>query len=224
MPALTIGARQFPTKTAATAHYRALLDRWYGRGPVAGDDAREIYDLASRVYRDRLRELGAARFEVASDGRGSRCAWVVTHAGARWNFSIHNCLNGRRSNEHERTYRAARWAVEPDIAAFRDQAFDRVLYDRKMPACAICLAPLNRAVCHVDHRAPLTFMKLWQAFTQENPGADLETEDTGLSGAYRFANQETTAAWRAFHTANARLRLLHASCHLRLKKGGVDGD
>jgi hypothetical protein len=105
--------------------------------------------------------------------------------------------------------------VVDQIVAFRDRALSA------SAACALCLEPITAKTCHVDHRPPFTFMRLWEEFKRRRPNLDLTAVDANaLSGVRKFRAPLAAEQWAYFHRNNARLRLLCIRCNLSTARRG----
>lgn len=94
---ITIQHLSFQTRDAARAHFTEMLKRYPLRGTVSGqdhDDLRALLDLHSEA--SAKIGPGVDHFEVDFDGFKYRCFYVVRTDMTRIDFSINNCLTGKK--------------------------------------------------------------------------------------------------------------------------------
>ncbi len=152
---ITIGAHQYPTKKAAKDFIISIRDRYPDSDLIVGDDHIFLSELLW-IHPEAGDKIGAgiSHFTVATDAVFGRTRHFVVHRsdGTSTDFSFHACLNGR--NERGDRLEAMRRAIEPDILAFRNQAFESGMEIR----CSVDGSVLTHNSCHVDHTAPKTFL------------------------------------------------------------------
>lgn len=95
---ITIGKMQFPTQSAALAHFKNMLARYLPGDRVSDDDARELDDLLRR-HPERGEKIGSGsyHFEVMRniEKHRTKCFCVVDADGDTKDFSYPFCITGR---------------------------------------------------------------------------------------------------------------------------------
>ena len=213
---IEVGDLSFGTQKDLTAYVRAIRDKYPDGARIEPPDDRFLYHLIKR-HPDHSEGFRRSidHFFVGRDGYGSRCFNAVDHAGASTPVSFRKCVTGRGSTAARSACEAARYAVADQVLQFRDQALALTA------ACALCLEPVTIKTCHVDHRPPFTFKRLWQVFRQKHPDLDLAVvEARTRPGVREFRNFRTRLEWSAFHGQHAQLRLLCIKDNLSTTRRG----
>jgi hypothetical protein len=144
--------------------------------------------------------------ESPEGGFGSRCFYVHRKDGTFTDFSYIRCIKGEPRALLQEYLDAARWAVRPSIAEFRD----RVL--RTEPVCSYTGAALTSDNSHADHRPPWLFKNIAMAFLGKfklAPSREWISTGGDNSCRARFTQEETEAEFIAFHNDRADLELIH---------------
>jgi hypothetical protein len=91
--ALTIGNLTFPTKSAATEHFRQMLNNYYFGGRISEEDAAQLASLLA-MHPDVEEKIGSGidYFSVRLADFGTRCFEVVRTDGTAIDFSFRWCL------------------------------------------------------------------------------------------------------------------------------------
>lgn len=211
MPRYQLGDREFLTKSAAHAAFRAVLARTEDGQNLAGDDDELVRLLIHDGNHPHIADKvgpGIAAVVVRRSTYGTRGFWIIRTDGTEVDFSYLTALSGAPSRE--KTAKAAlRQEVGWQIAAFRD----RHALSEGSADCGLCSEPVTADSVHVDHDDP-TFDQLATRFAESVGGWDqLAVECFGDVGR-RLRDRSLAAAWQSLHETTARLRLTHRRCNL----------
>lgn len=212
MPPFTLGPLTFPSKGAAKAEFRRILNDAQLGFPLAGDDQTQVVELLRSGRHPEAAEKigpGVAAIVVRPASYGQRCFWVERSDGTSVDFSYLTALNGPASPKVN-VVAALREEIDDQIRAFRAEC-------RDVGLCGICLRAVNEPG-HIDHHDP-TFDALATRFAEAAGGWEkIEIECVGAVGR-QLRDRELAQVWQAFHQHAARLRLTHATCNLTRKRG-----
>lgn len=218
------------SQMAAKAHFRTILHD-YSDGAVI-TDADHHADLAALVARldavlpeaERKGAAGITRFERRLNfgpGYSTPGFWVVRPEGRATDFSYLTAVEGRPKSQGLELGDACRRAVAEDLANFARAQFGT--RPGATLTCAMTGTPITAAEAHVDHDDPafgsivLSFRQA-QGWPDSVPpgvltvGADAQTTTT-------FADAAVADAFRDFHNACARLRIVSAKANLARAAG-----
>ena len=147
--------------------------------------------------------------------------WLVRPNGEATDFSYLRAVEGRGKSQDLEFADACRRAVAGDLDAFVRGQFAGARDG--MVVCGLTGAPITQAEAHVDHDNP-SFGSIILSFRQAQgwgglvprgvltAGADAQTTTT-------FVGAADEAAFRAFHQAHARLRVVSATANLARAAG-----
>jgi hypothetical protein len=178
---------------------RALLDRHPSAEIKVGSGVRAIRVVNFQPYKNRGFELERVD-------------------GSRTDFSYLRCLNPE--TKLAKLKRACRFAVSPDIIAFRNAFFGR-----GQAAYEVSGRFVTVETCHVDHAPPMTFKVIFEAFMQEY-GVNIDKIalsgcDVDGSTTYDIEHPAIKSLWVNFHNKHASLRILHVDTHKEVTRGTV---
>jgi hypothetical protein len=206
-----IGAREYPTKTAAQEAIQEVLYRYQPGETVERPEDQEFLADLVQNHPDPASKIGVgiARFEVRRNLK-TPGFWIVRTDGSETDFSFVKCLRPPTLEQLVRT--ALRRSVDEQIWQFRDQALGGGLV-----VCSVSGDPIDRATCHVDHFDP-TFSDLVDAYVAAHGGYEAFQIAETADGAFgrRLSDPQVEADWRAYHKANANLRLVSIRANLSL--------
>lgn len=216
MAKYVLGPREFPSKAAAKAAFRAILNDHPDDIPLRGDAA-ELVTLLIHDGRhpDTVEKIGPGITDIVVRrcDYGTRGFWLRHVDATSVDFSYLTALDGAPSPE--RAARAAlRWEIEDQIAEFRSGRLHLVA--QGLISCELCGRPVNRDAVHVDHAEP-TFDELARRFAEAVGGwAVLAIECVGATGR-QLVDRGHAHVWQVFHQQTARLRITHPRCNLTRK-------
>jgi Protein of unknown function (DUF3223) len=215
---ITIGSHQYPTKKAAKDFIIAIRDRYPDSDHIGEDDHNFLSELLWS-HPEACDKIGAgiSHFTVTTDSVFGRTRHFVVHRldGTSTDFSFHSCINGR--NERGDRLEAMRRAIEPDILAFRNQAFETDIEVR----CRVDGSVLTHNTCHVDHEAPKTFLVIVGDWLEDSTLSldDLEiTPPRDNQTVTSMTNHDQIRSWRSFHNRHATLRLTTPRANLSVSR------
>jgi hypothetical protein len=165
------------------------------------DDARDfqtLYEFLQKHPRSDEKLRGAVSFKVVLKRN------VYINGDPNRDISWLKCLNPKRTkSDRANVIDSARYAVR---AHMKETEKEKIC-----PICGIDI--LHNDEVHVDHESP-GFTELWDTFWVSKPAP----ETVGMDGMWRrrFKDKNVSREFEAFHRLNARLRVVHAPCNLRL--------
>ena len=212
---IQIGEQYFARKADAVAAIRAAVNT-LATTPTGTADAEALLLDLLQLHPRAAEKIGrgVTRVEIrVSPASGRReLPWLIRVDHSESEFSWHKCLDPPSHDQEVRN--ALRWAVEHQIAGYRQAEFLR-----GAGRCAECHIDLTGNGGHVDHVDP-TFMDMswdyvtatggWEAFELRRPAGKL---------GVRLADPDQERRWTEHHRKAARLRLLCANHNLQRKKG-----
>lgn len=223
---IEIGRLKFRSKVEAELHCRYILWK-YGNGDRVIDDldAEFLYALVEAHSRKKaIVDCGIWYFWVQwINGDPQRRRFCVRRKDSSIrDFSWRDVIYPEDSKTVVRG--VLRTIVAPQITRFRMAYFSK-------PGPYICEVSgeeLNQSNCHVDHIAPNTFERLatrWVGDVMHLSYEDIEIiPSRNYQTPSRLADSILSQQWYEFHAINARLRVIHAGTHMRLKRsGGLNG-
>lgn len=179
---VTIGARTFQSQKTARAFFHGMLDRYGAGDRVKEDDAIELLALVGG---------SVVHFDVVTTELGPR-AFRMTRPDCVSVLSIADCVANRRSSVQGQVHAALRAEVQADLDAARETHLRRNLDVDGHVKCAVTGNRILPADGHMDHRPPMTFDAIVDAFLQGAiPALPLD--------------EELARSFRAHHTKAAKL-------------------
>jgi uncharacterized protein DUF3223 len=200
-----IGRFAFATQKEAREFIRAILSTSTWGEPLVGETLEFVLSLLDRHPRASEKiGSGIKHVTVDKDGSGDRCFHIQRIDGEKYHFSYQKALAGK-DNIRSMVLGALNRAVDEQIWAFRDSEL------AKGPqTCPYTREAITKDNYHVDHPDP-TFFELQTKWFEETglTPADIKISDGSENEIGRqMTDLEQKESWRAFHLANARLRLL----------------
>lgn len=215
---LAIGPLEFPTKTAANAYFKAMLNRYKPRDRVLDDDAAELALLLERhsEYADKVGS-GVDHYEVMMTEHGSQCFRIVRTDGTGTDFSYIHCINGKPPSRKQEVSAALRRVVRYDLFDARNAFLKQHQGPDGLVACAVTGERILPDQGHMDHRPPMTFEVIVTTFLEAN-GLGFEQVPITVGHDEQTAPDLTDAAlverFRAFHNKVARLDFVKDTVNL----------
>jgi hypothetical protein len=144
---------------------------------------------------------------------GATCFWIQREDGSRTDFSFLKCLNP--PSLWSMVQKAARTAVQDQIAAFRKKVFTQ-----PERVCAITGKTIEKHDCHIDHVYPfeLLLANFLHGERRLPNTIDMEGHEDG-STELSFVDKSLAARWAAYHRRHAHLRAVTPKANLTRKKG-----
>lgn len=209
-----LGPYEYPSKQALKARLKAYLDS-APDGPVTNTVAIEKLQYLLLLHPRAIEKIGTgvASFVIARNERGSGKGFKLIRVdGTAERFSYKACLDGQTPTNRSRAVEALRFAVRPQLMAFRRSLTLPV-------ACALTGEIIaDHADLHVDHERP--FWRLVREFCL-GEGIDLSALKTVGNGEHLSLQADDVALrFQRFHQKHARLQPTRKRANL--EKGGGD--
>lgn len=207
-----LGPYEYPSKEALKARLKSFLEG-AADGPVTNAVAIEKLQYLLLLHPRAIEKIGTgvASFVIARNERGSGKGFKLIRAdGTEERFSYKACLDGQTPTNRSRAVEALRFAVRPQLMAFRRSLALPV-------ACALTGEIItDHADLHVDHAKP--FWLLVHAFClRENINlAALKT--TGNGEHLGLQDEVMMLRFQRFHQERAHLQPTRKRANL--EKGG----
>jgi len=206
-----LGPFEYRNKQALLDGLKAYL-RTAPLGRVSHPVAIQKLHLLLALHPDAKRKIGAGvdHFLIARNELSGRGFHLVRLDGTDESFSYTKCITGVAQSPHGKVCEALRFAVRPQLDAFRAQLTYPV-------DCAISGEPIvHPNDLHVDHKTP--FWKLLAHFCKDHQVNLSLLETTGSGMKLALVDRSVTDAFVAYHLKHAKLQ---ASCKAsNLLKGG----
>ena len=216
-----LGHRIFPAKSSATAHFKAMLNRYSLGAAVTADDHADLLALLLRhPESERKRGSGIAGFFVGSSLEyGGRCFWLRRSDGTTTDFSYLSCISARARTLRQEFAEACRNAVFPSIASAKSRLFADGAAPDGTVDCEASGVRLTQNEATVDHKPPMTFQVLVETFLCANeitPSREMLTIPADQQVTTRFVDAQVEAAFVAYHNRAAQLRVVARRENLKL--------
>ncbi|NAT15128.1 DUF3223 domain-containing protein [Pseudomonas syringae pv. actinidifoliorum] len=206
-----LGPFEYPSKQALLDRLKHFL-RTADLGQVTQPVAVQKLHLLLELHPDAHRKIGVGvdHFRIDRNELAGRGLRVVRLDGSSDSFSYKRCITGVTQSHHGQVCEALRFAVRPQLDAFRASLVWPV-------ACAITGKEIAHANdLHIDHK--VAFWRLLERFCHEER-IDLPSLDvTGNGVTIALVDHAITEAFVAFHFINAQLQ--PASRLANVLKGG----
>ena len=222
--------KAWDSQKAAKAHFKEILHA-YPKGATVSDPGHHD-DLVALVARldavlpveERKGTNGIARVERrlnTGPGYATPGFWLVRPNGEATDFSYLAAVDGRSKAPGLEFSDACRRAVAADLDAFMRRQF--AASPNALITCVLTDAPITQAEAHVDHDDP-SFASIVLSFRRARGWADAVSSGVLTAGAdaqtmTAFSNAADAAAFREFHNAHARLRVVSAKANLARAAG-----
>lgn len=216
-----IGHFRFATQSAATKHFREILNSRELGEDVEGEDARDLCAVLVR-HPDFVQKVGVGvrRFYVdKSPDHPTRCFWLERGDGSVTDFSCKNAITGRNTPPVQAVVKAFRETVAPVLISAKRRHFDDngQGVDKLVP-CEVTGELISHGQAHLSHMPPSTFEMLVRTFLAVRgvePRADLVAAGTDAQSAAALANPELGGAFVECYRKVAVLRIVKAGVSLR---------
>jgi hypothetical protein len=211
---LQIGGLYFPTRKAASEHFREIL---WGRPRYARltePDHTHLRWLVER-HHEYVQKAGAGiDYFIIVDTVYSAVGFnIVRIDGSTVDFSYITALDGQAPSAMRETLAALRWEVTDDILRAKADYFRQHANADGTVACAITGQRITWKQSHADHAPPFFFRTLADTFlTARNITLtpDLLKPSADHQIMQRLADRALAEDWRAFHHKLANIRVVKA--------------
>lgn len=219
---IQVGQEVFATKKALAERVRAILKR----APLGIELDPPAHDFLLSLFRRHpdFRTKGGCGirgFRVCISPYGNRSFEIVRLDGTWTDFSYLKCITAKTA--WSEFLSSLRHAVEDQVIEFRDRMLRGS--EKEKIVCPLSGQTITKRTAHVDHEFPDTFDSLVGRFSAIE-GIDREAPPIGPSLdqmiGRRLLDPALEERWKVFHQANAKLRLINADVHRRLKRKPSD--
>jgi len=172
-----------------------------------------FHELVKRhaAHEEKLKDLSDIAIRQDAIKKKALAIDIVNTDGTRTEISWRNCVTGKSEPLRSKFHSALRYAVEDQIAAFREQS--------KVEICELCDKPMDPHDTHVDHI--LHFETLADNFTALQaitmPTA-YEKEPVTYLTRFKEEDQNISQRFAEYHREHATLRLICEPCNLKREK------
>lgn len=212
-----LGMQMFPTKQAITDAIRTMLATYEPDTIVRPADEAVLLDLLAhhpRAYEKIGVGIKRIRVRVNPTSPTTRMFWLERLDGTAEDFSYIKCL--RPVSLWERVTRALRLAISPQIVERKTRVFG----GRDRIQCPVTDQRCAWEEMHVDHRPPLTFVRLAEDFLIKEwlfpHQVALAPAPDGIG--YVLADVELCQRWQDWHAAVADLWVISIAAHVELTR------
>ncbi|KVC94919.1 MULTISPECIES: DCL family protein [Burkholderia] len=207
-----LGPHEYESKEALKARFKTFLEtapEGAITNPIAIDKLQYLLMLHPRAA-EKI-GLGVARFLVERNHHGSgRGFKIVRVDGTEERFSYKACLEGKVPTHRSRVIEALRFAVRPQLLAYRKSLVLPII-------CAITNDQVaDHEDIHIDHKVPFWMLVNRFCWLQAIDLGELETVGTGEH--LKLADDEVARRFEEFHREYAQLQATRKRANL--KKGG----
>jgi hypothetical protein len=217
----------FNSKKQAQDYFREILHRNPLGADLTGQDHTDVMALLTRHPKFNEKQgCGILALLVdRDDSPNGRCFHLRRTDGTTDNFSFPQCLDGAPS-ARTRFMKAARFAIQSDVTAFREQVFnDQEQCFDGFVRCAKTGTWVSSANAHIDHAEPLTFSRIVRDFISiRNINLDEFSSylHQGLYGCF-FSDSKMIEDFRQYHAEVAVLQVVTKESNLKDSwKGHLD--
>lgn len=167
--------------------------------------------LAMHPDADRKIGVGIDHFRIERNALGAgKGIWLVRVDVSEDTFSYKRCITGVVQSSHGKVCEALRFAVRPQLAAFRDALALPVL------CAASGVIITERKDLHIAHREP--FWILLERFCQDRKVDLTKLETFGSGEKLTLVDQNISSAFAQYHRLHAELQPLLKAANVA--KGG----
>lgn len=172
-----------------------------------------FHELVKRhaAHEDKLKALSDIAIRQDVKNQKGLAIDIVNTDGSRTEISWKNCVTGKSEPQRSKFHSALRYAVEDQIAAFREQS-------RHVTICELCDKSMDHNT-HVDHI--LHFEILADNFTAlQEITIPTEYKKEPVTYLTRFKEEDQNIAQRfaEYHREHATLRIICGPCNLKREK------
>lgn len=194
-----LGPFEYPSKQALLDRLKHFI-RTADVGRITHDVATQKLHLLLALHPNAERKIGVGvdHFCVERNQLAGRGLQLVRIDGTRDTFSYKRCITGVTQSHHGKVCEALRFAVRPQMEAFR----------------ASLSWPVNCAITgdeivhpndlHIDHK--VAFWRLLENFCSESKVALHDLDVVGNGMVLELANLEVTKAFVEYHLRHAQLQ------------------
>jgi hypothetical protein len=184
-----------------------------------------FHELVKRhaAHEEKLKDLSDIAIRQDAINKKALAIDIVNTDGTRTEISWRNCVTGKSESQRSKFHSALRYAVEDQIAAFREQS--------KVETCELCtesLSLMERGVglrsvrsvsTHVDHILHFeTLADNFMARQEFMMPTEYEKEPVTFLTRFKEEDQNIARRFAEYHRVHATLRLVCGPCNLKREK------
>lgn len=209
-----LGGRSFRTKNDLQKEVRRVLDE--AQIEVKLTENWEYFGLLLNLLKRHPSAhtkigCGVQAFQVSLNEYRTRGFYLIRADGTKTDWSYRECITA--SSRWTLIAKALRYAVNPQVVAFKEVAFGGLEVIR----CSLSRESLRWESCDVDHECP-TFDQIARDFLVQ-AGLDESTFPLGpsedLKAGRTITNPDLVESWNRFHLKHAKLRVISRIAHHR---------
>jgi len=222
---VTIGEITYRTQTACMEDVRRRIAA-IGITPSIRETSPAEYEFFHELvkrhaaHEEKLKDLSDIAIRHDAIKKNAFAIDIVNTNGTRTEISWDKCVTGKSEPQRSKFHSALRYAVEDQIAAFREQS--------KVETCELCtesLSLMERGVgkcsvpTHVDHI--LHFETLADNFTARQEitmPTTYEKEPVTYLTRFKEEDRDIGQQFAEYHREHAALRLICEPCNLKREK------
>ena len=202
----------WPSKKAAKAFFRSMLDGYSDGDTVTQQDAKYLMDVLA-MHPEAEVKIGCGVKRLYKD---KACFWLERLDGTRTDFSYRYCISGKPPTLKREFLNACRQAVRDDLMATKGEILERIGSTDRMVKCSVTGKIIPFADVHLDHAAPMTFEVIVKTFLAAHK---IKPEDLSPPGdkqwVTRFTNKRLEQDFPDYHNKVAVLRIVSSQVNLR---------
>ena len=174
-----------------------FFDELTKRHPASEEKRKDMVDLAIR--QDAINKKALAIDIVNSDGSRTEISWS-------------KCVTGKQETTHSKFHASLRYAVEDQIAAFREATHVEI--------CKLCDKSIDLyGIGHVDHILHFaTLVDNFMALHDITMPTEYEKESVTYLTRFKETDQHIGQWFAEYHRGHATLRLVCGLCNLKREK------
>lgn len=207
-----LGPFEYKSKKELLDRFKSYLQR-AKTGEIRDRHAIKHLHLLIAMHPDAPRKIGVGvdHFKIKRNVLGAgRGFWLVRSDGSEDSFSYEQCITGVPQSPHGKVCEALRFAVRPQMRAFRDAI------GLPVQCAGSGVEITDRKDLHIDHKTP--FWILLERFSHDMH-VDLSTLVTRGNGeTLELVDQSISCAFDEYHRLHAELQPMLKA--LNVSKGG----
>ena len=181
-----------------------------------------FHELVKRhaAHEEKLKDLSDIAIRQDVKNQKGLAIDIVNTDGSRTEISWRNCVTGKSEPQRSKFHSALRYAVEDQIAAFREQSIVEI--------CELCtesLSLMERGVgtrsvsTHVDHILHFeTLADNFMALQEITIPTTYEKEPVTYLTRFKEEDQNISQQFAEYHREHATLRIICGPCNLKREK------
>lgn len=218
-----LGHTSFPSKKAAREYFQQQISNHQPGDAILQTDAffRDVGALLDR-HPECEQKIGSGieRFMVILDDARNKALRLRRIDGTETDFSYITCINGYGKSLAAEFAEAARFAIRPQIVAFREAYFAEHADAEGRVPCQETGIPISVEESHVDH-FPVTFKQLVRNFLEEfgiTPTRAILSAPEDNQTTTTFTCPKTERLFMEYHWQHAELKIVEKRVNLTRKR------